>query len=680
MCLQASRQPNAYWLLAIACLLLAALASPAAAGPFNITFGMGWEGRYRPGEWTPLEFHIVNQTKETNFDGVLRVTALQDNRTQMIISHPMALAAKGVLPLPLVTKLVYRADSCSVELSSTELSDRLNIDLIAGGIGAKAEALSLDDTLVGVVGKKGFGLASLGQHVVSTAEGAGGERGKLYTCGKVPDQLPWDWTGYKSLDLLVLYAPDWTRIKDQQAKAIYEFVSGGGRLLIILGDKPVPTAGAWGKLVPLKIDTPKERQIEPAAIQLTWGQMKAQKLPVWTLPAELPAGWKSDASLLVYGNVGFGQVAILPLDPEGLQPALDAEACAPFWQACMAKLLPAGRSIKIGASGRSSDDGRAYNQQGSEVVPGAAQTDKVIEHLYRIPELRPLSIWWVVSLLGLLALLLGPVDYLVLKKLDRLPLTWITSAVIITLFTVGAYYGVKSLRAGSMQVRAVTVIDGVGDHAWSSHTCGIFAPDSDDYRIVDTDPASWWAGLSAASGDRYSSRGGELLTHKIYCVQKDGGNRPESVPINIWSMQCLTSESPAAAMPISAEITRKGDMTIAKIANLSQQEIRGGAVMLGKGRLWTFDSIPAGAARTFELETRKLRGGEWQLSQGGVASSDIFGATICRQRTAAVDSYFRDGAIVVLAEFAKAPLPYKVADRTYETDHIQIARLVVVPK
>ena len=84
-----------------------------------------------------------------------------------------------------------------------------------------------------------------------------------------------------------------------------------------------------------------------------------------------------------------------------------------------------------------------------------------MDHLYNISEMRPLSIWWVILLLGTLAVLLGPVDYKILKRLDRLPLTWLTCTFWIVLFSVGAYYGVRALRGGKLQMRVVSVLDGI---------------------------------------------------------------------------------------------------------------------------------------------------------------------------------------------------------------------------
>ena len=96
---------------------------------------------------------------------------------------------------------------------------------------------------------------------------------------------------------------------------------------------------------------------------------------------------------------------------------------------------------------------------------GVAQSaaNQVMNYLFELRQMQPLSIWWIILTLATLAVLLGPVDYWVLKRLDKQPFTWLTSAAWIAVFTAGAYYGVQWLRAGAMELRAVTVVDGIVD-------------------------------------------------------------------------------------------------------------------------------------------------------------------------------------------------------------------------
>ena len=148
---------------------------------------------------------------------------------------------------------------------------------------------------------------------------------------------------------------------------------------------------------------------------------------------------------------------------------------------------------------------------------GVAQAgnNAIMEHLYHISQLRPLSIWWVILLLVVFALLLGPIDYLVLKRFDRLPLTWVTSCCWIFVFSVGAYYGVAAIRGGRMTLRVVSVVDGIegSNHNWATSYSGLFAPYSADYKLDGLSDRQWWSGLAPSEEQLYALSAG-------YCWQK----------------------------------------------------------------------------------------------------------------------------------------------------------------
>src|SRR5690606_18544108 len=103
--------------------------------------------------------------------------------------------------------------------------------------------------------------------------------------------------------------------------------------------------------------------------------------------------------------------------------------------------------------------------------------------------------------------------------------TWLTSTGWIVVFTIGAYYGVQWLRAGSMELRAVTVLDSVADSncAWATCYAGIFAPRSDDYELEGLTPHQWWSGVAPMQDEIWAQQR-ESGVRQIYCRQADGGN------------------------------------------------------------------------------------------------------------------------------------------------------------
>ena len=307
-----------------------------------------------------------------------------------------------------------------------------------------------------------------------------------------------------------------------------------------------------------------------------------------------------------------------------------------------------------------------------------------------------MSIWWVILLLAVLAVLLGPVDYIVLKRKGRLPLTWLTCTFWIATFTVGAYYGVQYLRSGGMEMRVVSVLDGIENEggAWSTDYCGLFAPRSAEYRLKDLGENQWWSGIAPTQQNLYYYRP-ETGGRKIYCEQEDGENWPRSLPINIWTIQCLMNEGAVERLPFNAEVRRSGDKITVKVFNESDAAIIDGYVLfddrmgmrLGKTVDARGSEEVSGTLRRLEAwrssDTNRLRNSYNNRSSGDVGTlkrEDAYFAQGSLQRTRAIDAYLAHGAAVVCVEYDNAETSFKVDASSCDYDHIQLARLVVFPK
>ena len=669
--------------------LVTALASAQGADvPFNIDFTVGWGGFYRPQEWTPIDIDIrlvvpeKDKDKVPPYGGAAVVSIPQDSMTTMEIRQGFTVAPGSPVHLSLAAKISYNASNARLILQDLKGHRDFDEDksLLYSGRSRGSGEVQPNEILIGTVGQQSYGLAQWGSHVA-----AANNNGHVFVQSKLAKLLPWDWTGYASLDLLVLYNPKWEEMTNQ-AKAIGEWVSNGGRVLIVLGDHPLPTEGPIADLLPFKPTPGGQVKVVP------YSGGKSTSVSAWMLGAKLPPGWKETyfgaaRSVWMYGPHGFGKVGVLAFDPNALSDA-QPQNQAQFWTSLTGSLLANARQITPREGGGQERDPYEYRYQ-RENSTEVAHTNSVVDHLYAIPELKPLHIGWVIGLLALLAVLLGPVDYLVLKKLDRLPWTWITSAVIITLFTVGAYFGVQALRAGSMQVRAVTVVDAVADadgkcpEAWSTHFCGIFAPDSDVYRFERMTSGGWWASMTRENNGYYGPDN-NIGSRRIYCLQRDGSNVPTDVPINIWSMQCLIGEAREKAMPFAAKVRTEGrrDAGLSvEITNTSTAAIRGGVLRAaGRGNV-VIGRVEPGQTATFKTG-QPIPGGEGAYDPARFSMTPVGQeATQARgteKRTQALNELISQGRMVAVeVAFDKAPLPYQVNPSNYQTDHVLIARMLV---
>ncbi|NQT01944.1 MAG: hypothetical protein HQ580_07975 [Planctomycetes bacterium] len=718
-------------------------ASTDSDSPFNVDFFFGWSNYYRPMEWTPVEIGIASTLTEP-FAGSVTVSAQQDGLNALDVVHTFVLTPDVPLHLPLVTKLAFTADKCGVRLSDERGRTRWDYDFNLWNLSTRNRLLTVvheNDLLIGLVGRGKFGLLRLPKQSFCQSQSG---RGKVYLGDKLPRMVPWDWTGFVSLDLLILYDPDWNLFNQHQLNAIAQWVSNGGKLLLVPGSQPLSVKNPIAQLLPFELQDVKRITVAVKTLeQLGLISDEPDTVMCWPLVPKPGARfyeietYNTGESLFGTGYTGFGRVGVLAFDPSTLANKQRANSST-FWVERITAILedshivpvrserpipppgntrsavrsrsgrtatpmsrnkydamPLSRSIRFVEDAENNDDNSRFQQQQRRYEIGRAQAanNAVMEYLYDIYEMRPLSIWWVILLLITLAVLLGPVDYKILKRRGRLPLTWLTCAFWIILFTVGAYYGVQALRGGKMQLRVVSVLDGIdgSNQTWSTDYCGLFASGSGDYEFKGLKDNQWWSGI-APSQQSIWAYNREISGRKIYCFQHDGGNLPYSLPINIWTIQCLLNESPLEQLPFDAQVERNGNEVVVNIVNDSNAPILNGYALLGNDRGINFGSVPANATKQFRSQLHTMRfwnnnieryqkySSPQRSRSGNFENEEAFFAQGSLQRTQTIGAYLARGAAMVCVQYDKAPVSFAVKDRSCSYDHIQLARLVVFPQ
>jgi hypothetical protein len=683
-------------LLICALLLFPALNTSVLAADrinFNIDFSCGWNGYYRPMEWTPVEIMVGSDIKEP-FDGELTLSSQQDGLNTLNISHHLPLTPDSPEYTPLVTKIAYSTQRCTLKLEQRLGSRRKTVwsneyDVWRSAIPGKNAVLNEQDMLIGIVGMGKFGLLRIDKQSISQF---GGTNGNVCIGTKQPKQVPWDWTGFVSLDLLVLYDPDWSQLREQQLKAITEWVSNGGRILVVLGSNPPRGDNPLTNIMPFEYQ--EARQVSLSQSMLYKWHLKGDESETVTLKSLVPKPnakiytsdiYRDNQYFFGAGYIGFGRVGVLAFDPSELTDFQNTYS-AHFWVYFIETLLKteemannpraAQRTIAYVPNTDTAPDGAnrppTYSNPYNVYQIGSAYSLNNVVMSFLYSEIKPLSVWFVILILGALAVLLGPVDYKFLKSIDRLPLTWLTCSFWIILFTVGAYYGVQYIRGGKMQLKAVSVLDCIdgSSTAWATHYSGLFASRSDSYEIEGLKTDQWWSGI-APTQDQIYAYNSELGSRRIYCNQEDGGNLPESLPVNIWDIQCMLTESPIEKLPFRAELRRSGGSIIVTINNDSDTAISRGFVLLDNNYGIEFDKVPAHGVQEFQKQNRRLA--YWENVTREFSQVQYRGSYIPNfkneaalfaqgslQRTRAINDYLNDGAAVVCVTYDNAPLSFRV--------------------
>ncbi|NLH15627.1 MAG: hypothetical protein GX455_03505 [Phycisphaerae bacterium] len=718
------------WILFLAVFVFSGTA-PAKEEPFNVDVFFGWGGCYRPMDWTPVEINIQGNLKEP-FEGTFVLSARQDELNTMNLVHRFVLTPEIPLHIPLVTKLAFAADKCAVRIEGQR--GRVfwsgNYDLWDfSGQKQLLTSVGVHDILIGLIGQRRHGVLQTARQAVAVSELA---KGQVYIQDKIARTAPWDWTGYASLDLLILYDPVWSEFHPHQLRGISEWVRNGGSLLLIYATNPPAADNPIAQLLPFVPTAPMNVTI-PTETLAKWNLRGDQPEAIAASPiAGNPPSpvWRYDGRVeqghvFAVGQVGFGRVGVLTFDPGNLSDA-QKTITSQFWvERCNAVLtegigaiapeqtanvqeaqrrfeqqneysqIPRGRRLKFVEDATAElKEAMQYNNWRFQTGFKQSAGNAVMEHLYNISQMRPLSIWWIIGLLTLLAVLLGPVDYLVLKRMERLPLTWVTSAGWIALFTIGAYFGVQVLRGGSMQVRSVSVMDGIQGQPESrvTYTTGIFAPRSDDYPLdkpqVLLDRRQWWSGITPSQEDIYSYNQ-QTAGRNLYCLQYDGANIPYSIPINIWTIQCLQNETAAGEVPIDCQLLQDDSGYRLTIINRSASKLMEGYVQLDPKRRMDFEAVDPGETKEFSSLPRNLswddqvneRIPRYLRGRGGAGLSDLaaFCSTGVLARTQGIQRYLERGAAVVCVRFENPPIPFSFEGRIYEQSHVQWVRQVIFP-
>jgi hypothetical protein len=155
-------------------------------------------------------------------------------------------------------------------------------------------------------------------------------------------------------------------------------------------------------------------------------------------------------------------------------------------------------------------------------------------------------------------LIVGPIDWIVLKRLNRQPWTWITTGGWIALLTLGAVYMGYAFKSGDLHFRTLSMIDQTdGMTVGRIDTFGIYSPLSQNYNVK-VDPAGWWEPLAPTM---YGSGGRSLVDIRFH--QDQQGNRPQTMRVNVWNLQLLQSQSTALAPPAivsDLKVEKRGDV------------------------------------------------------------------------------------------------------------------------
>jgi hypothetical protein len=162
-----------------------------------------------------------------------------------------------------------------------------------------------------------------------------------------------------------------------------------------------------------------------------------------------------------------------------------------------------------------------------------------------------ISFGWVAFLIVLYILLIGPVEYLFLKRVvGRLELTWITFPIIVLTVSLATYFTAYSLKGRDLRINKIDIVDvdAANGRVEGTTLFTIFSPRIDDYTLGVT-PGEGWSSDAAVPGTVMSwvgaPRGGRAsLLRRSYRYHSDAESLAdglEKVPVQVWSTKSFVA-------------------------------------------------------------------------------------------------------------------------------------------
>ena len=389
----------------------------------QLTVSAGYGGYYRRGLWTPVRVNISNSGDALS--GVIRVrTGGIGGADDTTYQTPLDLPEGARKQLFLYVSLGNYAQDIQVEVVDSR--GKVVISQVAGLRMANSE-----DILGAVVTTSPLGAVDL----TARLPGSGSAHQVLWRIEDIPAKSE----ALASLDLIMFHDVDTGMLQEDQMTAISRWVLTGGHLIVAGGDSWQRTTAGLADLLPVELrGTVPLETLTPLALYLKRpsGGLGEGTTAVSTLPhagAQILVS-VGDVPLVVRGAYGAGFVDFLAVDP-GAEPLRSWADKSWLWYTLarsVGQQPPWVHGISDWASARD-----ATRTMYNTVLPTLIQ---------------------LCGFLAIYIMLIGPVNYLVLKRLNRREWAWFSILALIVVFSALAYAFGFNLRGTVPTVSRLNIV------------------------------------------------------------------------------------------------------------------------------------------------------------------------------------------------------------------------------
>lgn len=397
-----------------------------AQGGLTMDARAGLDRYYKIDDWLPVQVVITNDGPD--IDGEIQLQVADNGTSEVLYTQQAILPTKSRKQYTLYAFVKNYTRELTVKLVQGRT--------VVTEAQVSIEPLTAQDFLCGVV-----------SHDVSALNYLAGlspiGSGRMHVAHLALSDLPGQGRTLGALDALILHNIDSSLMTNAQRDALRGWIAFGGHLIVVGGPNATATAAGLGDLLPVRITGSKTTiDIGPlgdfanAPLLPSVPAVVAQVEPVNSgdrINTHILAG-TSDLPLLVRRQVDRGRIDYLALDPnlEPLRTWIGNDALWPKIFFSVPLTLRPGHFKSNWGSWSSA--------------------------LSNIPSLDLPPVLLVMAFLFFYIIVVGPLNLLILKLLDKRALAWITLPVLILIFSCVAYVIGFVSRGRQVIVSEITVI------------------------------------------------------------------------------------------------------------------------------------------------------------------------------------------------------------------------------
>jgi len=366
----------------------------------EISAEAGFDGYYKSAFWVPVDISVSNDGAAIEGDVEISVGS-SAGRDRVIYSTPVSLptrSSKRLATFVYLPNLIGRLEVKLVDERGNQIvavqSNSLN-------------RLETDDLLYGILSPEPGDLEFL--------EDVTGGRANAAVAFLDFNGLPGVEAAWNALDILVIHDVDSSALRPEQMEGLKNWISTGGQLVVTGGPGWRNASSAVIELLPVEPAEIVTRDDLPG-LSTTGEEPFRDPGPYLVTTSSLRQGelllHEDGLPILARQTHGRGSVYFLALDPS-LAPLIDWDGSPKIWSE-IAVATPQLPAWAIGAQ-NSYAAGTAVSSLPSLSLPSTVQ---------------------LIIFLAVYVIVIGPANFLVLKRLHRRELAWITIPALVLIFTI----------------------------------------------------------------------------------------------------------------------------------------------------------------------------------------------------------------------------------------------------